>query len=44
MPVPYSLEQYVNDLRAVTAKEADPVKITDLVPRHSDYDSLEGFG
>jgi predicted metal-dependent enzyme (double-stranded beta helix superfamily) len=31
MPVPYSLEQYVNDLRAVTAKEADPVKVTDLV-------------
>ena len=31
MPVPYSLEQYVNDLRAVTTKEADPVKITELV-------------
>jgi len=31
MPVPYSPEQYVNDLRAITAKEADPVKITDLV-------------
>ena len=31
MPAPYSLEQYVNDLRAITAKEADPVKITDLV-------------
>ena len=31
MLVPYSLEQYVNDLRAITAKEADAVKITDLV-------------
>ena len=31
MPVPYSLEQYVNDLRAITAKETDPEKITDLV-------------
>ena len=25
------LDQYVNDLRAITAKENDPVKITDLV-------------
>jgi predicted metal-dependent enzyme (double-stranded beta helix superfamily) len=31
MPVSYTLEQYVNDLRAITAKETDPVKITDLV-------------
>ena len=31
MPVPYRLEQYVNDLRAITAKETDPEKITDLV-------------
>ena len=27
----YTLDQYVNDLRAITAKETDPVKITDLV-------------
>ena len=31
MPVPYRLEQYVNDQRAITAKETDPEKITDLV-------------
>ena len=27
----YTLDQYVNDLRAITAKETDPVKIADLV-------------
>jgi predicted metal-dependent enzyme (double-stranded beta helix superfamily) len=31
MAVPYTLDQYVSDLRAITAKENDPVKITDLV-------------
>jgi len=31
MPVSYILEQYVNDLRAITARETDPIKITDLV-------------
>ena len=31
MAVAYTLEQYVNDLRTITAKETDPVKITDLV-------------
>jgi hypothetical protein len=31
MAVSYTLDQYVNDLRAITAKENDPVKITDLV-------------
>jgi len=31
MAVPYTLDQYVSDLRAITAKETDPVKITDLV-------------
>jgi hypothetical protein len=31
MVVSYTLSQYVNDLRAITAKETDPVKITDLV-------------
>jgi predicted metal-dependent enzyme (double-stranded beta helix superfamily) len=31
MAVLYTLDQYVNDLRAITAKENDPVKITDLV-------------
>src|SRR5262249_59027543 len=31
MAVSYTLDQYVNDLRAITAKETDPVKITDLV-------------
>ena len=27
----YSLDQYVGDLRAITAKETDPVRITELV-------------
>ena len=27
----YGLEQYVEDLRAITAQETDPVKITELV-------------
>ena len=27
----YTLDQYVNDLRAIAANESDPVKITDLV-------------
>lgn len=27
----YTLDQYVNDLRAITTKETDPVKITDVV-------------
>ena len=31
MAISYTLDQYVNDLRAITAKETDPVKITDLV-------------
>lgn len=31
MAVLYTLDQYVSDLRAITAKENDPVKITDLV-------------
>ena len=31
MTIPYTLGQYVSDLRAITAKETDPVKITDLV-------------
>jgi predicted metal-dependent enzyme (double-stranded beta helix superfamily) len=31
MTVPYTLDQYVSDLRAITTKETDPVKITDLV-------------
>ena len=31
MAVPYTLDQYVSALRAITAKETDPVKITDLV-------------
>ena len=31
MAVLCSLDQYVSDLRAITAKENDPVKITDLV-------------
>ena len=31
MAFPYTLDQYVTDLRAITAKETDPVKITDLV-------------
>jgi predicted metal-dependent enzyme (double-stranded beta helix superfamily) len=31
MAVPYTLDQYVSDVRAITAKETDPVKITDLV-------------
>ena len=31
MTVPYTLDRYVSDLRAITAKENDPVKITDLV-------------
>ena len=31
MAVSYTLEQYVNDLRTIAAKETDPVKITDLV-------------
>jgi predicted metal-dependent enzyme (double-stranded beta helix superfamily) len=31
MAVAYTLEQYVNDLRTIVAKETDPVKITDLV-------------
>ena len=31
MASPYSLEQYLQDLRAITAQETDPVKITDRV-------------
>jgi len=31
MAGPYSLEQYVQDLRAITAQETDPVRITDRV-------------
>ena len=31
MATSYTLDQYVNDLRAIAAAEADPVKITDLV-------------
>ena len=31
MAVSYTLDQYVSDLRAITAKETDPVKITDLI-------------
>ena len=31
MTTPYTLEQYVRDLRTITAEETDPVKITDLV-------------
>jgi hypothetical protein len=31
MAVLYTLDRYVNDLRAITAGENDPVKITDLV-------------
>ena len=31
MTTPYTLEQYVRDLRTITALETDPVKITDLV-------------
>jgi predicted metal-dependent enzyme (double-stranded beta helix superfamily) len=31
MPAPYSLDQYVDDLRTITAKETDPHRITDLV-------------
>ena len=31
MTTPYTLEQYVRDLRMITAEETDPVKITDLV-------------
>ena len=31
MPAPYSLDQYVHDLRTITAKEANPGRITNLV-------------
>ena len=31
MTTPYSLDQYVRDLRTITAEEADPVRITDQV-------------
>jgi len=31
MTTPYTLEQYVRDLRTITAQEADPVKIADRV-------------
>jgi predicted metal-dependent enzyme (double-stranded beta helix superfamily) len=31
MSVPYTLDQYVSDLRAITAKETDPIKIIDPV-------------
>ena len=31
MTTPYTLEQYVRDLRTITAQETDPVKITDRV-------------
>lgn len=31
MTSPYSLEQYVQDLRTITAEETDPVRITDRV-------------
>jgi predicted metal-dependent enzyme (double-stranded beta helix superfamily) len=31
MASPYSLEQYVQDLRTITAEETDPVRITDRV-------------
>jgi len=31
MTSPYSLEQYVQDLRTITAEESDPVRITDRV-------------
>ena len=31
MTKPYSLEQYVHDLRTITAEETDPVRITDRV-------------
>ena len=31
MSSPYSLEQYLQDLRTITAEETDPVKITDRV-------------
>ena len=31
MTAPYTLEQYVADLRAIAAQETDPVRITDRV-------------
>jgi hypothetical protein len=31
MTISYTLDQYVRDLRTITAQETDPVKITDLV-------------
>ena len=40
MAFSYTLEQYVNDLRAITAKETDPVKITDLVAPRREIRSI----
>lgn len=31
MSTPYTLDEYIRDLRTITAKETDPAKITDLV-------------
>ena len=31
MTTSYSLDQYVRDLRTITAEESDPVRITDRV-------------
>ena len=41
MATSYTLDQYVNDLRAITATETDPVKITDLDDRFHETRVME---